>query len=403
LAVAVVAGYGIDSWFQRHLSAARDALKRHDYEAARVSLLCHLEARPNSAEAHLLLAQLDRRSNKHSDAFAHLEACQRLGGPADAIELERALSAIQNGTYNSQLDKLCYEHLSRKDADQDLILEALSQGFSKTYRLKEAMFCLEQMLALEPDSSYALRRRAWIYFRSGQYDRAEVDYRRAVEIDPADAVARQGLAQILLEIRKDFSEASEHYQRLWLDQPESTVALGLARSWQFLGRTEEARRLLDDWLFRHPEDAMVLTERGKLALEEDAIEKAVTLLRQAVKLAPYLVEANYTLGLCLTRQGRTAEAEECQVRIRRSKEDQEQLAVLTRRLQEAPADADLRCQIAQLFLRLGQEEEGIRWLLTNIQSNPNHRPSHLALADYYEKNRQADRAAMHRRLAGMGR
>jgi tetratricopeptide (TPR) repeat protein len=403
LAAAGVAGLGVYHWPQRYLDAGRDALKRRDYEAARASLRRYLEARPSSAEAHLLLAQLDRRSNRYGDAAEHLDSCQRLGGPADAIELERALIAVQNGVFNSKLDKLCYEHLSRKDADQYLILEALSQGFTKTYRLKEAMFCLERMLVLEPDSNYALRRRAWIHFQGGEYDRAEADYRRALEIDPLDAVARQGLAQILLDIRKDFRQAAEQYERLWLNQQDSTVALGLARSWQLLGLSADSRRLLDDWLSSHPEDAMVLAERGKLALEEDAPEEAVTLLRRAVALAPYLLDANHALYLCLVKQGRTAEAEECQVRIRQSKEDREQLALLTRRLQAAPDDADLRCQIAQIFLRLGQEEEGIRWLESTLQSHPDHRPSHLALADYYDKNRQATRAAMHRRLAGISR
>ena len=202
---------GIYYWPQKHLLDARAALARRQPEAARESLLHYLAARPNSAEAHLLLAQLDRRSNKYADANAHLDACQRLGGPADGIELERALGAIQAGVYNSELDKFCYDRLSRNDADQYLILEALSQGFTKTYRLKEALACLERMLFLQPDSSYALRRRAWIYSQNEQPDRAEADYRRALDIDAEDMVARLGLAQILLDIRKNGLEAAEHF------------------------------------------------------------------------------------------------------------------------------------------------------------------------------------------------
>jgi hypothetical protein len=63
---------------------------------------------------------------------------------------------------------------------------------------------------------------------------------------------------------------------------------------------------------------------------------------------------------------------------------------------------DLRCRIAQLFLCYG-EAEGLRWLLLNLQNHPNHRPSHLALADYYDQQGQAARAAAHRRLAGQAR
>jgi tetratricopeptide (TPR) repeat protein len=392
----------IHYWPERHLSAARGALQRHDYDGARTSLHRYLEARPESAEAHLLMAQLDRRSNRYDEAAAHLDACRRLGGPAEAIDLERALGAVQSGVLNAESVKLCYEHLSQEDADQLLILEALSQGFTKIYHLKEATFCLERMLALEPDNNYALRRRAWIHFQEGEYDRAEADYRRAVEIDPSDAVARQGLAQILLEIRKDFAGAAEHYEQLWPDQQDPTVVQGLARSWLLLGRVADARRLLDGWLTAHPEDPLILMERGRLAQEEDDSELSVKLLRRAIALAPNLIEANNALYQCLNRQGRKAEAEECLVRVRQAKENRDQLTALFRRLQQAPDDADLRCQVARLFLQLGQEEEGIRWLQVTLKRHPNHGPSHLALANYYDKIGQTTLAAQHRRWGESG-
>jgi tetratricopeptide (TPR) repeat protein len=240
MAAAGVVELGLYYWPQKYLYSARAALKRHEYDAARAALLRWLEARPNHAEAHLLLAQLDRRANKYADAAQHLDACQRFGGPADTIELERALGAIQNGVYNTELDRLCYEHLSRNDSDQYLILEALSQGFTKTYRLKEALACLERMLVLQPDSSYALRRRAWICFQEKQYDRAEADYRRALEIDPSDTAARLGLAQILLDIGNNGREAAKHFERLWPVQHDKAVALGLAQSWRLLGRSADA-------------------------------------------------------------------------------------------------------------------------------------------------------------------
>ena len=87
--------------------------------------------------------------------------------------------------------------------------------------------------------------------------------------------------------------------------------------------------------------------------------------------------------------------------MRQAQKAREELATLTQRLQGAPDDADLRCQIAQIFLRFGGEEEGIRWLVTNLQNHPRHAPSHQALADHYDRQGQTDRAAEHRRLAGI--
>jgi tetratricopeptide (TPR) repeat protein len=404
LAVASLVGSGVYYRPELFLRAARTALARGAYDEARTSLDRYLAARPQSAEAHLLLAQLDRRSNNYVEAAKHLNACERFSGPADAIELERGLTAIQQGAFNPALEDLCSKHLqlAREHANQYLILEALSQGFTKTYRLKEALACLEQMLVLQPDSNYAYRRRGWLYAQIEQHDRAEADYRHALEIDPEDRVARLALAQLLLNIHKNGREAAEHFERLWPKEQDSPVALGLAQSWRLLGRADDARRLLDDWLASHPGDALALAERGKLAFDEQALDQAATLLRRAVALAPYLVDAHYTLYQCLTKQGRKPEAEECRVRMRQAREEalqtKEELARLTRELQATTDDADLRCRIGQIFLRYGQEE-GLRWLLLNLQNHPNHRPSHVALADYYDKSGQAARAAEHRRLA----
>jgi predicted Zn-dependent protease len=85
--------------------------------------------------------------------------------------------------------------------------------------------------------------------------------------------------------------------------------------------------------------------------------------------------------------------------MRQAQKAREDLAELTARLQATPDDADLPCQIAQVFLRYGDEQEGIRWLLTNLQNHPQHAGSHLALADYYVQHGQLARAEEHRRLA----
>jgi tetratricopeptide (TPR) repeat protein len=403
LAVAVVGliALVVRYWPETYLHAARKALEHHQDAPARESLERYLQARPDSAQAHLLMAQLERRSNNYPEAARHLDACRRLGGPADAIELERGLALIQTGIYNSDLDALCLRHLNQKDGDEYLILEALSQGYIKRYRLKEAAACLNRMLALQPDSGFAFRRRAWVYTQAEQQDLAEADYRRALEIDPNDTVARLGLAQILLE-NKNYPEAAEHFEHLWQIQPDPEVVFGLARSWRLVGRADDSRRLLYDWLEAHPNDGRALGERGQLAADQGNNEQAVQLLQRAVGLAPYLFDAHYTLYLCLTRLHRDSEAKQCKARMEQVKTERKQtedeMRRLTQRLQAVGDDPDLRCQIARLFLRYDQEE-GLRWLLLNVQEHPGHVASHQALADYYDQQGQKALAGEHRRLA----
>lgn len=399
----VLAAIGIYTyWPEDYLRTARLALERKDNEAARGALARHLESRPDSDEAHLLFAQMERQANNFSEALKHLDACSRYGEYRDALELERGLIALQNGLYNPELDRLCQKYLARHDGNECAILEAMSQGFIKSYRLKEAFICLQRLLALQPDCSFALRTRAWICSQSGQTDQAEKDYRLAVQTDPSDVAARLGLAQILLDIRKDPQEAAQQFERIWTTRKDSVTIMGLAKSWRTLGRNEEVRVLLDDWLKGNPGDPLALMERGKLALDEREPAKAIQFLRQAVALSPYLLDANQALFLCLSEQGLTKEADECQARLKQARKDSEQLAALSQKLQANPNNPDLRCQMAEIFLRQREDEEGVRWLVANLQSHPNHRASHLALAEYYERIGQTALAGEHRRLAGTG-
>jgi tetratricopeptide (TPR) repeat protein len=404
LLLLAIAGLGLTLlgahyWPETYLRSARQALERHDFVAAHADLERYLAARPDNAEAHLLLARLDRRGNNYVEAMKHLDACQRLGGFADAVELERALLALQQGDFDARLEQICRRHAVPGDPDEFFILEALSQGYTKTYHLPEALFCINRMLELQPDSGYALRRRAWIHSTSRDHDKAEADYRRALEIDADDWAARLGLAQLLLDVRQDGAAAFEQFDRLWAVQKDSATTVGRARSLLLLGRTGEARHLLDDWLNDHPDDSAALTERGKLASEEGHAELAESLLRRAVKRTPSDPRANHTLYLCLIQQGKTSEAEQCQARFQQFTKDTQRLNDLVQQLKQNPDDPDRRCQAAEIFLRHDQEVEGERWLLATLRLHPDHRPSHLALADYYRKTGRKDLAELHQRLA----
>jgi predicted Zn-dependent protease len=382
------------------LRSARQALERRDFAAAHADLERYLAARPENAEAHLLIARLDRRANRYVEASKHLDICQRLGGFAEGVKLERALLALQNGDFDPRLEQICREHAVPGDPEEFYILEALSHGYSKTYHLNDALICLNRMLELQPDHGYALRRRAWIYSTLHDNPKAEADYRRALEINPDDNTARLGLAQILLDVGKDGAAALEQFDRLWAAQQDSATAVGQSRSLLLLGRSDEARQLLDDWLTGHPDDSAALTERGKIALEERDLEAAELFLRRAVARAPSNRLANHTLYLCLIQQGKTSEAEQCQARFNHILKDIERLDRLMQQLRESPDDPDRRCQVAEIFLQNNQESEGERLLRDTLRLHPDHRATHQALADYYGRIGRVDLAEVHRSLAG---
>lgn len=157
--------------------------------------------------------------------------------------------------------------------------------------------------------------------------------------------------------------------------------------------------MLDELLASSPEDPVVLTELGKMAMQMGKPAEAEAHLRHAVRLDPVSFQAHNILCQCLEALGRTAEADEQRHKADRIKQDLSRMEQLTRKLQESPRDATVRCEVGRLFLRLGEPREGVAWLYRALELDPLLQPAHAALADYYDSVHDAAKADEHRQLA----
>jgi Tfp pilus assembly protein PilF len=403
LALLVLTGVGVyvagwNLWAGYHFQAAQRALERPDFARARAHLALCLEFWPRSAETHFLAAQAARRAGAFQDAEQHLSRCQKLGWPREAVELEQALARAQRGDLDS-VEGYLLSGLGKDAPETVLILEALAQGYLRTYRLPEALDCLDRWLKHQPDNVQALLWRGEVKERRKDSAEAVASYRRAVELAPGDDRARLHLAEALT--RSDRAEeAVEHFERLRQRQAGNpAVLLGLARCRRSMGKTEEARQLLEGVVASHPRHVEAVEELGKLLLQSGQPDEAEGWLRRAVQLAPYERDANFNLYQCLVQRGRREEAGHYLARAEKIDADFQRLSELTRKVAAEPRDPALRQEAGAILLRNGQEQEGLRWLASALQEDPKHRPTHQTLADYYERAGQRTLAAQHRRQA----
>jgi Tfp pilus assembly protein PilF len=405
LAAAVVclgAAWASAAWYYRaepHLTAGEKALDRHDFAIARAEFDAYLQAWPAHGRAHLLAAEAARRLGRYDDAEEHLRACDRLKWDPPAVALERTLADVQRGEMGEEAEQFLWERIDAGDAEALAVLEVLTQYYLDTYQLMRAKDCLNRYLELRPDDLQALLGRAYVWERLLYFADAAKDYRRAVELHPDDGLARLRLAKNLL-ITGEPAEALTHFERLAARRPEDReVRLGLAQCRRRVGDGEEAQRLLDGLLADRPDDAAALTERGLVALNQNRPDEAEGFLRKAVAAAPYNREANYNLYQSLLRQGKDDEAQERLAAVERLDADLTRLDAVSKAVIQSPGDAALRLEGGELFLRNGQEDEGVRWLELALRLDPTLRPAHRALADYFGRVGRADLAAVHSRLA----
>src|SRR5262249_5400422 len=117
-------------------------------------------------------------------------------------------------------------------------------------------------------------------------------------------------------------------------------------------------------------------------------------------LAPFDRPAVYNWYQCLRRLGRDTEARRCGAQLDRLDADLKLLDEVTRALLQSPNDLGLRCEAGAILLRNGEAEKGLAWLGMVLQPEPRHPVAHQALADYWERQGDSGRAAVHQRMAG---
>jgi Tfp pilus assembly protein PilF len=388
-------------WLEHHFRAAERAADGRDFTAALDHLAPYLAAYPSSGPAQFLAARTARRAGRLDEAETHLDACRRLRYRPEDVDLEHALLKV---TRNEPVN----EDYLRRRVEQDhpdavLVLEVLTDYYLRNYRLFDALWSLNQYLQRRPENVAALVGRAFVWEKLFSFEDAERDYRRALDLDPGNDAVRARFAVLLLDRRGTPDQAAAEYQRLRERHPDDPAfLLGLARCQRKAGRLDDARRLLDELLRREPHYPGALTEMGRVTADDGQTDEAIDWLHKATADAPWDRVAYSTLLNCLRQAGRADEERTCRQTLDRLDADLKRVEELTRAALNRPYDADLRCELGVLFLRNGEEAEGLRWLGLALEQNPTHQQAHRALADYYEKKGQPEQAAPHRRFLTAG-
>ena len=390
------------AWAWSRLRSARAALARHHPEEARKALdSCkRVWGWDRSSAVHLAACRACWQAGDLEAAARELRAAQRLLGDAtDATAFEWALIQASAGNV-TEGEQYLQRRADRSPADGPLVWEALAVGYLCIYRTLDAMACLNHWIEHDPNNVRALELRGQTYVTGRGVVRGTEDYRRVLELDPGRAATRRRLADALISLG-GYEEAVGHLELLSRANPDdSAVAAKLARCYNFVGRRDEARRLLDETLARHPDDGLCLRTRGQLALMDDQKAEAEQWLRRAAAVLPEDYQAQWLLFEVLRQQGKVNEANEQNRKAEEVKDRGARLSELqSRRLAEFPLDPALHSEMGRLLIQPGRGEVGERWLLTALTLDPEHRASHEALAAYYEGRGEKAKAEFHRAKA----
>jgi tetratricopeptide (TPR) repeat protein len=339
--------------------------------------------------------------NWEAQVAQQLRECERLDYPPEDIDLERMLLTVMRGNLGSVETRLL-ALVTEEHPDTSLILETLTPAYLAQFQVPRASLCASELVAREPNFAYAYYWRGAARELLLANEKAIEDYRRALEIDAEFGEARQRLANLLL-VAQHYEEGGEQLRQLLKQRPnDPDLLLGWARACHGQGELNRPQIILDQLLNKSPDNAMALEERGRLAMERAELDDAVKYLSRALRIAPQLAQANYSLYQCLGKLGRAQEAAEYGKRFQQMDADNQHFRKVAELLRGNPQSADLRAEAGTLLLRNDQKVQAVGWLRSCLQLDPYHPVAHLGMAKYYEELKQRDRAAFHRRSAAQG-
>jgi tetratricopeptide (TPR) repeat protein len=290
--------------------------------------------------------------------------------------------------------------IDRNERSANLAREALVGGLLYRHRLADASKQIEAWLKHEPDNTMALLMRGRLNDARFQYTDALEDFRRVLVLDPEHDEVRLRLTTLLIQLSQS-EEALPHLEYLRDRLPGNLdVPVQLAKALDLQGQSDEARAVLDECLRRHPNHAAALAERGRFALRDGEPELAEKQLARAVRLDPADASSRHQYYLALNQNGKKDLASREEEAIRRIEADVTRVNdLLKRRLQMVPDDPDALHEVAMITLRAGRPREALRWLQNTLQADPNHVPTHRALAVYYRETGNPILAGHHRAIA----
>ncbi len=169
----------------------------------------------------------------------------------------------------------------------------------------------EEALALDPSladahSTLALIRRDYDFDWNG----AETEFRRTIELNPRLAVARQWYAEYLTSVRR-FSEALTEIRKAEELSP-SSLATRAVHGWILLcaGRTTPAIEQLEETVDKRPDYPLTRWFLGQAYARSGSLDRATSELERACKLSPGASRMLADLGCVYGMSGKRSQARE---------------------------------------------------------------------------------------------
>jgi tetratricopeptide (TPR) repeat protein len=219
------------------------------------------------------------------------------------------------------------------------------------------------------------------YFEERNFDKAKIEFKNVLQIDPKVAKPYFYLGQIE-EARKNWKDSFTLYQKANdLDPSDLDVKVKLAKLYMLGKQLDNADELLSTVLRAKPEDIDArMVKAGLLSLKGDQVA-AIDELRRITVEQPSRVDAFLVLAMLHSQQNNFSEAEK----------------VLEQGVSANPGDISLQTSVAKLAIQMNKPDKAEKTIKAMLSSDPANLGHRRLLSELYiQQKRWGDAERVYR-------
>lgn len=401
LLVAVAFG-GVPALVQYQLWAGRSDLSRGDFPAALAHFQKAERLKPTHAETQFWLTRAYRKTGDLDGIRRSMEKARQLGyDDPERLRREWNLVLAETGRL-SEVESRLPRMLMHPGDDGVEICRAFARGYCLSLRFDEALAVLDAWHTDFPDDPQPLIERGRIHSGNEKWPDAETAYRDALALDSSRAEAHRGLGESLRQQGRIEDAEASLQKAIALAPMEPSARISLAQIRFNRKDAEGALAVLAPILAETAENPDLLVLVAKCEIQAKRPDEAVQRLAPYVEHWPEDFATRYSLAQALRAAGRTSEAEAQFDVYSRLQESVPRLERLKREVRQRPDSAEVRYELGLLMWKHISRTEGVAWLQSALQFNPDHAGAHQALVEHYEKIGNHDLAERHRQAIAPG-
>ena len=189
-----------------------------------------------------------------------------------------------------------------------VIVILMACAWQQTHYWQDSITLWAHALACHPSNSTGHVSYAIALDRGGRLAEAEVEYFKALELDPKNALALAGLGLVMADQGKDEKALRLYRQALQIEPQLAVCRAGLGSVLLRQGKLDEAVRNFRQALDASPDLADVHSNLGVALAMRGQFDEATGHCRQAIEIQPDLPESYANLANIFATQGRWDEA-----------------------------------------------------------------------------------------------